>query len=161
MCKTKENLLFEICLSPISIISTSRPVETNRDQFWILQYFIFLDIENIVESKTGRHLSLHGLDVEIMTIKHISKSSFKLVLHIIDQSEARKTYGSLFVSESPAKVCSHGRRAGSSRAAGKRAGTARDVPGPHQGHARATPGPRQGHAHPPTFGKVGKKIFIF
>ena len=29
----------------------------------------FLEGENIVDSKTGLHLSLHGLDVEIMAIK--------------------------------------------------------------------------------------------
>ena len=41
-------------------------------------------------------------------------------------------------------------RAGSSRAAGKRAGTTKDVPGC-----------LTGHAYPPAFGKMGKKIFIF
>ena len=34
---------------------------------------IFLERENIVESKTGLHLSLRGLDVEIMAIKGLVK----------------------------------------------------------------------------------------
>ena len=37
----------------------------------------FLERENIVESRTGLHLSLHGLDVEIMTIKDWWSTYFK------------------------------------------------------------------------------------
>ena len=36
----------------------------------------FLERENIVESRTGLHLSLPSLDIEIMAIKDVSKALY-------------------------------------------------------------------------------------